>query len=375
MESQSSTDRFGAKKSTGSYRMRSRKASNLIPIRDASDKDITNPKNSVKFQELLKILDKHKKQKGIIYSDFVNDTGLKDISRFLEKEYSMNLWDGDDSVDITDYKNYAILSGDTSHDLRRKINEYYNDEKNIDGSRLRLILVGPAGAEGVNLTEGRFAIMMGSYFHPSRNDQVKYRIIRHRSHKRLPKKDQNVQIYMLLADFPKVIAEAKKKKQKLRQQGKIKETHYDRIFDEDITTDVFLYRLSQSKRLNSLIVYKALIESSIDCSMHRDNLKKDEPERAKKINCMECMPNDKPLFTTIAEDLEVNNCEPPVKTKIKVKELTLIDKDDDGKELKFMYSGTKKSGLTFYQLDDNLGSYIKVPRNSKYFGSLYKKAK
>lgn len=334
-------------RSSGSYRINSRKSSLLItPV---NDKNIVNPEYSIKFAEVGKIVPKHKKQKGIIYSDFVNGVGgLAHIGRFLELKLGFKMWDPD-MKDSTNGKTYSIISGGQTIDERKMIQDYYNHPKNIDGKRLRILLLGPAAAEGLDLMEGRFAIIMGPFFHYARMDQVKHRIIRFRSHERLPKSKRNVQVYTLVADYPTEVDEKKKPK-------------------ED-TTDDFLWKLSLNKRIKSLKFYKLLIEASIDCGVHRDLLDK---KTADKIDCFMCQPTDEQLFDPdFYEDIKSKSkCKPITFKKIKTKELIIETPDGD---LKFMYNKNPDDSFSFFQFSDKLKGYIPVKRSSEHFAALYNK--
>lgn len=325
-----SNERFSKSKNSGSYRIDSRKASQKIPY----EKDLTKKEHSIKFHHMLTIINNHKKQKGVIFSNLVSECGLKDIAEFLKingwNEYEIDI---DNDPIVGNGHTFALITGDQNIETRKLLQEAYNNDKNINGRYLRILLLGPAAAEGLDLKVGRWLINMTPYFQPIQGDQVKYRIIRHNSHIDLPEKDRNVQIYILLADDPK---------------GK------------EETTDIFLHKLANHKRKNALLVMKALAESSMDCKLYN------------KMNCIMCAPTGDQLFDdNIHKDMKLKSkCKPLEYKSVDVKELVI---EHDDKTIKFMYSGDKKNGFEFYQYSKDLKGYIPIGRSSKYFAQLYSK--
>lgn len=333
-------ERFKAKAKTSTYRIRSRQASNLVPIGGATDDDIKNPLNSPKFHEALKIIMARKDQVGMVYDNLVHACGLEDFARLLDQN-GWTRW----SDDIDDFVplRYAIITGDTDPKEREQIRLAISGKPNKNGAVIRLVLVGPAVAEGLDLKNARYGIIMSPFFNYTRIDQAKSRIIRHLSLEYHDKKDWTVQIYILLSDYPKWVKNPK-----------------------ESTTDVQLFENAKKGKQGHLEFYRALIEVSIDCSQHRSKL---DPERQEKIHCKMCAPTGMPLFQErLDQDLRTADpCKEPKVETVKVQELFV--EDVHGTKHKFMYQ-TDDGIHKFYEFSTKLNGYIPVNRAHPYFNLL-----
>ena len=330
-------ERFAPKSGSSSYRIRSRQASNFVPDVKAKDRGLSNPECCPKFFKALEIMESHKGQPGMVFSNFVNQSGLMDFAEFLQL-HGWTEWDEDLSVGKSS-KRYTVISGETDVENVDLIQRIASSKDNISGDIIRAVLVGPAGAEGIEFKHFRYVIEMDPFFNAVRGDQVENRIDRYMSHDDLPLKDRTVQTYYLLSDYPKNVDE--------------------KIRNRELTTDEHLYVQSKRRKLLSLEFYRILIESSIDCPVHRDSLPK---ERARKINCLMCNPTNRPLWTeSLDKDIKsVNPCRPPQVESVKAKEI-VIDRGNAG-EKRFMYTDTGDV-KEFFEYRDDLGGYMAVPRN------------
>ena len=343
-------NRFNSKSGSGTYRVKTRKASNMAPF-NPSDAELQGPNVAPKFHKMLDLItNKHKNQIGIVYSDFVNECGLQDIARFLTLNGWME-WDYNE-----DKKNkiplFGIVDGKTSDRDRNELSRIFSSPENIKGDLIKLLLIGPAAAEGFSLKNGRFAILMGPFFHPTRTDQAKYRVIRHGSHDLLPKKDRNVTIYTLIAISP---------------YDDIKES-----LKEHESTDLFLYRLSNKKRIRNLTYYKAMVEVSIDCNIYKKLLMKTDKKKAKVINCFQCSPTDKKLFNiNVKDDLKnPNPCTHDQEVK-KLKNLEVDGKIYGYEKIIKKTDGIETTLFNFYRFNENIDSYTKISRGDNIFPILY----
>lgn len=344
-------DRFNSKKTISTYRIKSRQACMLV-TKDpniTTDEDLLNPERYWKGHEVLAIVKKHKKQIGMIADNLVHRYGLEDLARFL----ILNGWE-DWSVEESNVRGtsprFALITGDQSLEKRQQIQHIYSTKENITGDILRILLVGPACAEGISLHHGRYVIIMAPFFNYSRIDQFIYRIIRHNAHTDLPLADQNVQPYLLLSDYPDETEEKK--------MG-------------EPTTDVDLLQRSKKMKILDLEFYKAQIEVSIDCGVHRDRLSK---ERQKMINCKMCAPDGLPLWQNpIDVDLQLDDpCHPPAETEIDTKEI--IIEDAVGNETKYQYTWSKEHGYEFYEYQPSLDLYTQVQRSNPNYSLLFEAA-
>jgi hypothetical protein len=184
---------------------------------------------------------------------------------------------------------------------------------------------------------------MDPFFNAVRADQVENRIDRYKSHDDLPKNEQTVQTYFLLADYPKNITNQK-----------------------EPTTDEFLYIQSKRRKLLSLEFYRLLVEASPECPIHRDMLPKD---RASKINCLLCSPNNRDLFTKdLDKDIKTPNpCKSPQAETVKAKEIII---ETETGEKKYMYTKNKDGTVDFYEYKDELKGYLPVTRDNENYSLL-----
>lgn len=223
-------------------------------------------KFSSKYHTLLSFIlkPKNKKEKIIIYSSFVNEYGIKLIKRILEvngfKDYK-NIYKNGEKIDkdVEDYKTFACFSGKETDKYRNEIKNFYNNEKNNDGKNLRIILLSPAGKEGLSLFGVRQIHIMEPYWNMSRIEQILGRGYRRCSHRFLPPKDRDLKVYIYLA----TIKERKEKK----EDKKIKKMDY---IKKVMSVDKYIFDLAQKKDIMNKEFNDLLRKNSIDCELFKD---------------------------------------------------------------------------------------------------------
>jgi hypothetical protein len=154
------------------------------PFRADGDK-LKAFKQSAKLQEAFKRLNEtlqsDKRKKAIIYSNFV-DSGLGPYAAGLEEAGVP----------------HAFFHGGVSRKARQKAVDEYNKGK------LRALLIGPAGAEGLSTKGTSLIQLMDPHWHESRSRQAKGRGLRYDSHRDLPEelKDVDVQRFISSSEDP-----------------------------------------------------------------------------------------------------------------------------------------------------------------------------
>lgn len=128
------------------------------------------------FQNLQKTLGEDKRKKAIIYSNFI-DSGLAPYAAGLEKAQIP----------------HAFFHGGISTKARQAAVEAYNTGK------LRALLIGPAGAEGLSTKGTSLIQLLDPHWHESRSQQAKGRGLRFDSHRDLPEELKNVQVQRYLS--------------------------------------------------------------------------------------------------------------------------------------------------------------------------------
>lgn len=128
------------------------------------------------FQNLQKTLNEDKRKKAIIYSNFI-DSGLAPYAAGLEKAKIP----------------HAFFHGGVSSKARQAAVDAYNQGK------LRALLIGPAGAEGLSTKGTSLIQLLDPHWHESRSQQARGRGLRFDSHRDLPEELKNVQVQRYLS--------------------------------------------------------------------------------------------------------------------------------------------------------------------------------
>tara|TARA_Y100001935_G_C17270396_1_gene491588 strand:- start:167 stop:1534 length:1368 start_codon:yes stop_codon:yes gene_type:complete len=139
--------------------------------------------------------------KILFYSEFRGDAGSEIFEQILKangySKYSPDTFDNQKS------KRYTFITGQEKKDERKRNKEQYNEDDNIFGEYIQIMIISGAGAEGISLFGVRQVHILEPYWNYIRIDQVFGRAIRLRSHMKLPKDKQNVEQYLYLSVFPK----------------------------------------------------------------------------------------------------------------------------------------------------------------------------
>jgi superfamily II DNA or RNA helicase len=200
-------------------------------------------KYSIKFK---KIFQKIKKSDGpvFVYSNFKELGGIKSFIKFIEyhgyKNYKVY---GEGPL------RYALWTGDEKHRMKEEMKCIFNRKDNEDGSKINIIIGSPSVREGVSFKRVRQVHILEPYWNMSRVLQIIGRAIRFCSHKDLPKKDRNVEVYLYLATRK-----------------------------EDTTIDQYIWSLAKQKSKLIGSFETALKEVAVDCELfyHRNVYPEDE---------------------------------------------------------------------------------------------------
>lgn len=180
---------------------------------------------------------------------------------------------------------FVLYTGTESQEEREIIRNVYNSswelippqmatklrsmaENNYYGSIIKLMMITSSGAEGINLKNTRYVHIVEPYWNMTRLEQVVGRARRICSHQDLPVELRSVQVFIYIATFTKEqMTNEKHKELTIHDLSKIdKKT--------PVSTDETLYEISAKKDNTNRQLLKAIKESAIDCSLHKN---KDEP--------------------------------------------------------------------------------------------------
>jgi hypothetical protein len=212
--------------------------------------------------KFLNICDIIRKSEGIvvIYSRFAW-AGIIPLAICLEhlgysREGTNNILKNPDIVkDKPKYKDvsnpkYCILTSDkkeimgstTINNLIKKI----NDDKNINGKDIKVILITQVASEGLSFYNAREIHLIEPWYHFNRPDQIIGRGIRNCRHQKLPFEKRNVTVFMHAS------------------------ANNDVVMQNTETIDIHALRISTRKYIESKEIDKIISNNSLDCSLMKN---------------------------------------------------------------------------------------------------------
>jgi hypothetical protein len=244
----------------------------------------------------------------LVYSNYVLMEGLQILKLYLKYFGFSSFKDLNSGVDGFRYIEYH---GGIDKEERFRNVEQYNVPNNIDGKIVKIIMISPAGAEGLSLFNTRQVHIVEPYWHEVRIKQMIGRAIRLCSHKLLPKKERHVEVF---------------------RYKSIRITP-----NRKITTDQLIESIARSKEGLLQSFEDAIKEASIDCELFKShNL---------LVNDYKCFKFDeKSLFDEqigpaykedLIDDFRMDNGSNSVNSKtirikvIKIKAVKIISKEDN----------------------------------------------
>ena len=140
---------------------------------------------------------------------------------------------------------YALISGDINLSPQKNKIEMkaITDEKNINGEIIKIVIITKAGAEGLDFKNIRQVHILEPWYNLNRVEQVIGRAVRNCSHKKLPYKKRNVEIYL-----------------------------YGTIIDkknQEEAADLYIYRKAEEKSKKIGEISRILKENAVDCILNR----------------------------------------------------------------------------------------------------------
>ena len=249
-------------------------------------------KYSTKMYTLMKKL-KTSEGKVIIYTNFTNNYGSNMIKQLLEFYGYTNYFDFyQDKEGFQHYKSYrvfACFTGKETDTYRNLVKDYFNSEENKDGEKLKILILSPAGKEGLTLLGVREIHIMEPYWNKSRIEQIEGRGFRSCSHRYLPPKDRTIKTFLYLATFKLHVNKRMQEKilKKYRSEDKKKESKkdtkrrrdsYEDIDDDGkmtnyikyfISVDEYVYNMAEEKEKSSKEFKDLLKYNSIDCELFK----------------------------------------------------------------------------------------------------------
>ena len=137
------------------------------------------------------------------------------------------------------------LSPNNDKDVKAitNIDNIYDEEtqKDISGEKIKVVLISQSGSEGIDFKAIRQVHILEPWYNMNRLEQVIGRAVRNLSHKWLPLKKRNVQIFL-----------------------------HGTVLDEETneSADVYIYRIAEYKAKQIGIVTRILKENAVDCLLN-----------------------------------------------------------------------------------------------------------
>ena len=257
------------------------------------------------------------KTKGtvMIYSNYVEMEGLQMLKIYL-RFFGFEDIDQDNQFDKTkldpvkpldkDGLRWCEFHGGIEKSVRKLNKDIFNMRDNRYGKYCKIIMISPAGAEGINLNNVRQVHIMEPYWNEVRIEQVIGRALRFCQHKDLPQEERKVDVFRY-----KVV----------RKSGKE-------------TTDEKMEDISRKKNNLLLSFIEAVKEAAVDCELFKAH-----NMMGSKYKCFQF--NEESLFekpigpafqNKIEYDLKIDNgsnAKDSNRIKIKVRKIKAVKRVDE----------------------------------------------
>jgi hypothetical protein len=148
---------------------------------------------SMKFYKIIKKINSCQGP-VFVYSGFLHYGGLQSLAKALKAQGYKDYKDFGEGK-----KRFAIMSGDETSKLKDEIKAVYNQPSNVNGSKLKVLLLSPSMKEGISLLSVRQAHILEPYWNISRILQIIGRGSRTCSHKYVPEENRNLKVFIYLA--------------------------------------------------------------------------------------------------------------------------------------------------------------------------------
>lgn len=332
---------------------------NKVAIFESKEAEGGLQKYSPKFHKILDNILNNLDKCQLLYSGFRRIEGIEMLSLLLKyqgfKQLEIKKSGNKFKIELNGFPGYTydklrvftLYTGTEEKEVKEYIRNIYNSDfhklppymvdnlkslyeieelDNIRGDIINLLMITASGAEGIDLQNTRMVHITEPYWHYVRIEQVIGRARRICSHNRLPKDEQDVQVYIYVSE--------------LNDDKKL------------ISTDEFLYKIMNEKHTLSESFLNTLKESAIDCVSPTKCFKFPDREKGKRV-------------------YELDYKKEPQQKQKKNKHFMNYYIKVDGKTIPILYNETKPQEA-YIQKDKKLISYDVIGKNVLYNGKPYK---
>ena len=281
------------------------------------------------------------KTKGtvMIYSNYVEMEGLQLLKVFLsffgflsiddDKEFNKDSLEPEKKLE-KDGLRYCEFHGGVERDVRKINKEIFNKSENKYGKYCKVIMISPAGTEGINLNNVRQVHIVEPYWNEVRIEQVIGRALRFCQHKDLPQEERKVDVFRY-----KMVRNNRK-----------------------ITTDEKMEDISRKKNNLLLSFIDAVKEAAVDCELFKAHNMMGSRYKCFQFNedALFEEPIGPAFMNNIDNDQKIDNgmnSKESNRVKIKVLKIKAVKKVDENSYSQEHYYWFNEDSGVVYDLDLN----------------------
>ena len=136
---------------------------------------------------------------------------------------------------------YVMITGDKNYSRTNDAAvKYLNSPDNVDGKKVKVLLISKAAAEGIDFKNIRQIHILDPWYNMNRIEQIIGRGVRNFSHCGLPFEKRNVEIFL----------------------------HATNLDNKTEAVDTYVYRVAEKKSLKIGIITRLMKENSVDCLLN-----------------------------------------------------------------------------------------------------------
>jgi len=244
----------------------------------------------------------------LVYSNYVQMEGLQIFKIYLSF-FGFNDYHRDLEVNIKDLTmkgqldgfRYIEYHGAIDKDVREANKKLYNNVENVNGRVVKIIMLSPAGAEGITLNNTRQVHILEPFWNEARIEQIMGRAVRFCVHKDLPLDKRKVDVFRY---------------KMIRKTGKV-------------TADEKMENISRKKNNLLLTFIEAVKEVAVDCELFKSHNMMGS--KYKCFNFNEDSLLEKPIGPAYNQNIEYDikidngsNSAESSRSKIKVKQIKAV---------------------------------------------------
>jgi superfamily II DNA or RNA helicase len=181
-------------------------------------------------------------QKCLIYSSLVKENGLNLVQSMLKANGYIEF------PRSRENKTFAIITGETTNEDRKKILKIFNSIDNARGKNIRVLLGSKAISEGITLKCVTQVHILEPDWNVTSLNQVIGRAVRNNSHADLPLEERKVEIYRYVATSENFTG--------------------TELSEGDLGIDTYKYMISELKDKENKKMERILKEIAIDCNFN-----------------------------------------------------------------------------------------------------------